>query len=162
MDSLRANDVAIGLPLIVSLVTIVATIVIHALALLGIRSRELIVGNQHYCLYSVSPGSHRSKRSLACQPPSVEILWGATGCADWLAERGGLETAVSREPFAKETLGGYWRNFGSKSASFLRRVSSPTVRCEFLRQAGIPVSRDSVRRTQHFQGQRLAGPLHQF
>jgi hypothetical protein len=36
MDSLRANDVAIGLPLIVSLVTIVATIVIHALALLGI------------------------------------------------------------------------------------------------------------------------------
>jgi|SRR5271157_3122252 len=36
MDSLRANDVAIGLPLIVSLVTILVTIVIHALALVGI------------------------------------------------------------------------------------------------------------------------------
>ena len=36
MNSLRANDVAIGLPLIVSLATILITIVIHALALLGI------------------------------------------------------------------------------------------------------------------------------
>ncbi len=36
MDSSRANDVAIGLPLVISLVTILGTIVIHALALLGI------------------------------------------------------------------------------------------------------------------------------
>jgi hypothetical protein len=36
MDSSRASDVAIGLPLIVSLITILVTIVIHALALLGI------------------------------------------------------------------------------------------------------------------------------
>ena len=36
MDSSRANDVAIGLPLVISLVTILVTIVIHALALLGI------------------------------------------------------------------------------------------------------------------------------
>ena len=36
MDSSRANDVAIGLPALVSLVTILITIVIHALALLGI------------------------------------------------------------------------------------------------------------------------------
>ena len=36
MDSSRASDVAIGLPLIVSLVTILVTIAIHALALLGI------------------------------------------------------------------------------------------------------------------------------
>jgi hypothetical protein len=36
MDSSRANDVAIGLPLVISLVTILVTIVIHAVALLGI------------------------------------------------------------------------------------------------------------------------------
>jgi hypothetical protein len=36
MDSSRANDIAIGLPLVISLVTILVTIVIHALALLGI------------------------------------------------------------------------------------------------------------------------------
>jgi len=36
MDSSRANDVAIGLPLVISLVTILGTIVIHAIALLGI------------------------------------------------------------------------------------------------------------------------------
>ena len=36
MDSSRANDVAIGLPLVISLVTFLVTIVIHALALLGI------------------------------------------------------------------------------------------------------------------------------
>lgn len=36
MDSSRANDLAIGLPLIISLVTILGTIVIHAVALLGI------------------------------------------------------------------------------------------------------------------------------
>lgn len=36
MDSSRANDVAIGLPLVISVVTILITIVIHALALLGI------------------------------------------------------------------------------------------------------------------------------
>lgn len=36
MDSSRANDVAIGLPLVISLVTLLGTIVIHALALLGI------------------------------------------------------------------------------------------------------------------------------
>ena len=36
MDSSRANDLAIGLPLVISLVTILGTIVIHALALLGI------------------------------------------------------------------------------------------------------------------------------
>jgi len=36
MDSSRANDVAIGLPLVISLITILVTIVIHALALLGI------------------------------------------------------------------------------------------------------------------------------
>ena len=36
MDSSRANDVAIGLPRVISLVTILVTIVIHALALLGI------------------------------------------------------------------------------------------------------------------------------
>src|SRR5271166_4177034 len=36
MDSSRANDVAIGLPLVISLVTILVTIVIHALAVLGI------------------------------------------------------------------------------------------------------------------------------
>lgn len=36
MDSSRANDAAIGLPLVISLVTILVTIVIHALALLGI------------------------------------------------------------------------------------------------------------------------------
>ncbi len=36
MDSSSAHDVAIGLPLIVSLVTILGTIVIHALALLGV------------------------------------------------------------------------------------------------------------------------------
>lgn len=36
MDSSRASDLAIGLPLVISLVTILSTIVIHALALLGI------------------------------------------------------------------------------------------------------------------------------
>lgn len=36
MDSSKANDVAIGLPLVISLVTLLGTIVIHALALLGI------------------------------------------------------------------------------------------------------------------------------
>src|SRR5271169_4292286 len=36
MDSSRANDISIGLPLVISLVTILGTIVIHALALLGI------------------------------------------------------------------------------------------------------------------------------
>lgn len=36
MDSPSANDVAFGLPLVISLVTILCTIVIHALALLGI------------------------------------------------------------------------------------------------------------------------------
>src|SRR5271166_2013966 len=36
MDSSSANDVAIGLPLAISLVTILGTIVIHAIALLGI------------------------------------------------------------------------------------------------------------------------------
>jgi hypothetical protein len=36
MDSSRAIDVAIGLPLLISLVTILGTIVIHALPLLGI------------------------------------------------------------------------------------------------------------------------------
>ena len=36
MDSSRANDVAIGLPLVISLVTILGTIVIHALALWGV------------------------------------------------------------------------------------------------------------------------------
>jgi len=36
MDSSRVNDVAIGLPLVISLVTILGTIVIHALALMGI------------------------------------------------------------------------------------------------------------------------------
>jgi Ion channel len=35
MDSSRANDVAIVLPLVISLVTILGTIVIHGLALLG-------------------------------------------------------------------------------------------------------------------------------
>jgi Ion channel len=36
MDSSRANDLAIGLPLVISLVTILGTIVIHGLAFLGI------------------------------------------------------------------------------------------------------------------------------
>lgn len=36
MDSSRANDLAVSLPLVISLVTILSTIVIHALALLGI------------------------------------------------------------------------------------------------------------------------------
>lgn len=36
MAALSAQDVAIGLPLVISLVTILSTIVIHALALLGI------------------------------------------------------------------------------------------------------------------------------
>ena len=46
MDSSPANDVAIGLPLIISLVTILGTIVIHAIALIGIfhfvRSQHLL------------------------------------------------------------------------------------------------------------------------
>ena len=36
MDASTANDVAIGLPMVISIVTILITIVIHALALMGI------------------------------------------------------------------------------------------------------------------------------
>jgi hypothetical protein len=45
-----------------------------------------------------------------------------------LAERGGLETAVSREVLPKENPCGYWRNLGSKFASIVQRVSSLSVR----------------------------------
>ncbi len=48
MDSSRANDVAIVLPLVISLVTILGTIVIHGLALLGTLHfvrRELRLGH---------------------------------------------------------------------------------------------------------------------
>jgi acetyl xylan esterase AXE1 len=54
--------------------------------------------------------------------------------ADWLPERGGFEPSVSRETFAKENLGEYWRNFGSKSASILGGVGSRSVRYGFPRQ----------------------------
>jgi hypothetical protein len=54
--------------------------------------------------------------------------------ADWLAERGGLETPVSREVFPKENLREYWRNFVQKSASIVLRTSSLSVRRDFPRQ----------------------------
>jgi hypothetical protein len=72
--------------------------------------------------------------------------------ADWLMEQGGLEPPVSREELSTENgaaVGDFSRgNF----VSILRRASSPSVRHEFRLQPWIPVSRDSVRRTQLFQG----------
>jgi hypothetical protein len=53
--------------------------------------------------------------------------------ADWLAERGGLETPVSREVFPKEKLREYWRTFASKSAGKVQRMSSVSVRLNFHR-----------------------------
>ena len=55
---------------------------------------------------------------------------------DWLPERSGLETSVSREAFAEENLGEYWGNFGLKSDCMLRRVrlqfgTSSVINLEF-------------------------------
>jgi hypothetical protein len=58
----------------------------------------------------------------------VGALGESTKIADWLAERGGFETAVSRETVAQENLGEYWGNFRLKSAGILERMSSRSVR----------------------------------
>jgi hypothetical protein len=47
---------------------------------------------------------------------------------NWLAERGRLETAVSREVFPKENLGDRLRNFLSRSANVVQRMNSLSVR----------------------------------
>jgi len=76
-----------------------------------------------------------------------------------MAERGGLETAVSREVFLEENPREYWKNLGAKSASILQRMSSFSVRCGFRRRAlssGVARRRlgcdTSVRRAQVFRG----------
>jgi hypothetical protein len=67
-------------------------------------------------------------------PSLVCSAFGDTSfCFDWLLERGGLETSVSRETFAKENPREYWRNFESKPVSILLRMSSPSVRYDFRR-----------------------------
>ena len=56
-----------------------------------------------------------------------EILRQEPICEDWLLERGGLETPVSREAFRNENSREYWRTFALKSV----RSSRERVRFQF-------------------------------
>ena len=61
------------------------------------------------------------------------ILRDVRKLTDWLAERGGLETSVSRETFSKENGCERCGFLVSKSASILQRMNSLSVRHSFRR-----------------------------
>jgi NnrU protein len=68
----------------------------------GIRSRRSFSSN---CARLAPPGDTGARRPFACEHAHYsEFSAESAEIADWLAERGRLETAVSRETCARETL----------------------------------------------------------